>query len=79
MEDELLKKINTNLQVVIGLMLRSLPDSDAAHLRGRILMLNDMGMPRKDIARVLGKSTHHIDVEISLARKPKKQKTKGKR
>lgn len=74
MENELLENINRNLEVIIGLLLRSLPDPDAAHLRGRILMLNDMGMRPKDIARVLGKSTHHINVELSLARNPKNKK-----
>jgi hypothetical protein len=70
-ENELLENINRNLEVIIGLLLRSLPDSDAAHLRGRILMLRDMGMRPKDIARVLGKSTNHINVELSQARNPK--------
>jgi hypothetical protein len=74
MENELLQTINRNLEVVIGLLLRSLPDSNTAHLRGRILMLNDIGMRPKDIARVLGKSTNHINVELSHARNPKKRK-----
>jgi hypothetical protein len=78
MEKELLENINRNLGVIIGLLLRSLPDSDAAHLRGRILMLNNMGMRPKDIASVLGKSTNHINVELSLARNPK-QKRGGKK
>jgi hypothetical protein len=78
MENELLENINRNLEVIISLLLRSLPDSDAAHLRGRILMLNDMGMRPKDIARVLGKSTNHINVELSVARNPKKKRG-GKR
>ncbi|HEV2378904.1 MAG TPA: hypothetical protein VG206_03800 [Terriglobia bacterium] len=74
MENELLENINRNLEVIIGLLLRSLPDSDAAHLRGRIVMLNDMGMRPKDIARVLGKSTNHINVELSRSRKPKRKR-----
>lgn len=78
MENELLENINRNLEVIIGLLLRSLPDSDAAHLRGRILMLNDMGMRPKDFARVLGKSTNHINVELSVARKPAKKRTGNK-
>ncbi len=78
MENELLETINRNLEVIISLLLRSLPDSDAAHLRGRILTLSDIGMRPKDIARVLGKSTHHINVELSMARNPKKKK-RGKK
>ncbi len=78
MENELLETINRNLEVIISLLLRNLPDSDAAHLRGRILMLTDIGMRPKDIARVLGKSTNHINVELSTARNSKKKK-RGKK
>jgi hypothetical protein len=39
-------------------------------------MLGQMGMPPKDIARVLGKSTHHINVELSTARNAKKKRGK---
>lgn len=78
MEDKLLENINRNLEVIIGLLLRSLPDTDAVHLRGRILMLNDMGMRPKDIARMLGKSANHINVELSLARNPKKKRSRKK-
>jgi hypothetical protein len=78
MENELLETINRNLEVIISLLLRSLPESDAAHLRGRILMLSDIGMRPKDIARVLGKSANHINVELSMARNPKNQK-RGKK
>lgn len=74
MENELLENINTNIEVIIGLLLRSLPDSDSAHLRGRILILNEMGMRPNAIARVLGKSTNHINVELSVARNPKRKK-----
>jgi DNA-binding CsgD family transcriptional regulator len=75
-EKEMLETINRNLEVIISLLLRSLPDSDAAHLRGRILMLSAMGMRPKDIARVLGKSTNHINVELSMARNPEKDAKK---
>ena len=78
MENELLETINRNLEVIIGLLLRSLPDSDAAHLRGQILMLSDMGMRPNAIARVLGKSANHISVELSMARNTKKRK-RGKK
>jgi hypothetical protein len=74
MEKDLLENINRNLEVIISLLLRGMPDSDGAHLRGRILMLSDVGMRPKDIARVLGKSTNHINVELSVARNPKKKR-----
>lgn len=78
MENEILQSINRNLEVIIGLLVRGMPDSDATGLRGRITMLNDMGMRPKDIARVLGKSTNHVNVELSAARNPKKKGTARK-
>lgn len=70
MENELLENINRNLEVVVGLLLRSLPGSEAASLRDRVRMLDGMGMRPKDIARVLGKSANHINEELSVGRSP---------
>ena len=70
MENELLENINRNLEVVVGLLLRSLPGSEAASLRDRVRMLDGMGMRPKDIARVLGKSANHINKELSVGRNP---------
>jgi hypothetical protein len=78
MDTELLENINRNLEVIIGLLLRNLPDSDTSHARGRILMLNDMGMRPKDIAKVMGKSPNHINVELSRGRNPKKKRRRKK-
>jgi hypothetical protein len=69
-ENELLENINRNLEVVVGLLLRSLPGSEAASLRDRVRMLDGMGMRPKDIARVLGKSANHINKELSVGRSP---------
>jgi hypothetical protein len=69
-ENELLENINRNLEVVVGLLLRSLPGSEAASLRDRVLMLDGMGVRPKDIARVLGKSANHINKELSVGRSP---------
>jgi hypothetical protein len=67
-ENELLENINQNIEVIIGLLIRSLPGTDTADLRGRILVLSGMGMRPKDIARILSKSTSHVSKELSLAR-----------
>jgi hypothetical protein len=69
-ENELLENINRNLEVVVGLLLRSLPGSEAASLRDRVRMLDGMGMRPKDIAKVLGKSANHINKELSVGRSP---------
>jgi hypothetical protein len=73
MENELLENINRNLEVVIALLLRSLPGADAANLRDRVLLLETIGMRPKDMAKVLGKSANHINKELSVGRSTKKK------
>lgn len=68
MEKELLESLNRNLEVIVGLLLRSLPDSGTASLRDRVRMLKAMGMRPKDMAKVLGKSANHINKELSIGR-----------
>jgi len=77
-ENDLLENINRNLEVVIALLLRSLPGADAASLRDRVLMLAAIGMRPKDMAKVLGKSANHINKELSVGRSTTK-KGKSKR
>ena len=73
MENELLENINRNLEVVIALLLRSLPGADAASLQDRVLILEAIGMRPKDMAKVLGKSANHINKELSVARSTTKK------
>jgi DNA-directed RNA polymerase specialized sigma24 family protein len=68
MNSEVLDNINRNLEVIVGLLIRSAQGADAATLRDRIVLLDGLGMRPKDIARVLGKSSTHISKELSLAR-----------
>jgi DNA-binding CsgD family transcriptional regulator len=79
MENELLENINRNLEVIIGLLLRSLPDSEAASLRDRILMLTAMGMRPNEIARALGKSANHVNKELSIGRSTEQKRGKTKK
>jgi hypothetical protein len=72
-ENELLENINRNLEVVIALLLRSLPGADAASLQDRVFMLEAIGMRPKDMAKVLGKSANHINKELSVARSTTKK------
>ena len=78
MENDLLENINRNLEVIVGLLLRSLPDSDSASLRDRVLMLEGMGMRPKDMARILGKSASHINKELSVGRSATRKVTSKK-
>ena len=73
MEHELLENINRNLEVVIALLLRSLPGADAASLRDRVSMLEAIGMRPKDMAKVLGKSANRINKELSVGRRSTKK------
>lgn len=75
-EIELLENINKRLAVIIGLLIRNLPNSDSTLLREQVVMLHELGMRPIDIAVVMGKSTNHINVELSASRN---QKKKGKR
>ena len=77
MDSELLQNINANLEVVIGLLIRILPDSSDAQVRDRVLMLKNMGMRPKDIAKVLATTTNHVNVVLSQNRKAGSKKSKG--
>jgi hypothetical protein len=79
MENELLENINRNLEVIIGLLLQSLPGSDTKGLRDQILSLTARGMRPNGVARALGKSANHINKELSLGRSKKQKKGKPKR
>jgi hypothetical protein len=72
-EKELLENINKKLEVIVGLLLRSLPDSGAASLKDRVLMLEAMGMRPKEMANVLGKSVGHVNKELSIGRGARKK------
>lgn len=81
MASELIENINANLEVVIGLLLRMLPDSNDAQVRDRVLMLQGMGMRPKDIAKVLATSPNNVNVVLSQSRRKAsvKKSKRGKR
>jgi len=79
MENELLENINGNLEIIIGLLLQSLPGSDTRSLRDQILSLTARGMRPNEIARALGKSANHVSKELSLGRGTKQKKGKSKK
>jgi len=79
MENDLLENINRNLEIIIGLLLQSLPGSETKSLRDQILGLTARGMRPNEIARALGKSANHINKELSLGRSAKQKKGKSKK
>jgi len=81
MASELIENINANLEVVIGLLVRMLPDSNDAQVRDRVLMLKGMGMRPKDIAKALATSTNNVNVVLSQSRQRAggKKSKRGKR
>ena len=79
MENELLENINSRLGIIIGLLIRSLPDAGEAEVQDRVLMLSDMGMRPKDIALALATSTNNVNVTLSRHRNASKKTKRGKR
>jgi hypothetical protein len=79
MEKELLESINRNLQIIIGLLLESVPGADTRSLRDRILDLTARGMRPNEIALALGKSGNHVNKELSLGRDRKLKKGRAKK
>jgi len=79
MEKELLESIDRNLQIVIGLLLQSVPGADTRTLQDQIGDLTARGMRPNEIARALGKSANHINKELSLGRSRKQKKGRSKK
>lgn len=72
-EDELLRKLDIIAQL---LAMNLLKDKSVAD---QIKHLNEIGFKSKEIAKILGKTEHHVHVTLSNLRKSKKtQKPKVK-
>lgn len=71
MDIDNLQSTNRLLMVIIALMLR--PRSDKApSLRQQIEILSDLGLKPTEIATVLGKTSNHINKELTGIRKSRK-------
>jgi transcriptional regulator len=80
MASEVIDNINRNLEVIISLLVRMLPDSQDVRVRDRVLMLKNMGMRPKDIAKALGTSPNNVNVLLSQSRTAvSKNSKRGKR
>ena len=79
MQNEVLENINARLGIIIGLLIRGLPDAGEAEVRDRMLMLSDMGMRPKDIALALATSTNNVNATLSKHRKAAKKTKRGER
>lgn len=78
MDEQLLREINTQLQVIINLMLRGLKhDQDLSTGRDQIVFLKSLGLTPSSIAKVLGKTSGYVNKELSVAKASSKKK-KGK-
>lgn len=67
-----LADVNHRLEVIIALLVRSVPkDADATSLRNQVQILSELGMRPKDIARTLGRSQTYVGKELASIRKKK--------
>ena len=59
---------------MIALLLRMLPqDKKAPTLRGQIAILEDLGIKPAEIARIIGRSSNYVRVELTAIRKGQKR------
>lgn len=72
-------ELNRRLGVVISLLLQMLPREGAGlTLRDQVRILYSLGMRPKEIAEILGRTSSHINKELSGLRKEKNKKHEQK-
>jgi hypothetical protein len=71
MDEETLDSTNRLLRVIIALLVRR-KDEQTLTLKQQIEMLNDLGIRPAEMAQILGKTSTHINKELSGIRKSRK-------
>lgn len=72
MEKTELESTNRLLRVMIALLLRRKEDAPAS-LKQQIEILHDLGLRPSEIAEILGRTSTHINKELSGLRKSRKR------
>jgi 5S rRNA maturation endonuclease (ribonuclease M5) len=67
--DPIIEKLNTLIKITVASTLKDESKED------RILILTDLGIPRKEVADILGTSVQYVDNVKSQAKKKKSKKT----
>ncbi|MCH7986509.1 MAG: hypothetical protein IH847_07990 [Acidobacteria bacterium] len=76
---ELNERIVKRLDALLGLALTRLSNETEKSLTEHVCYLRNFDFSNKEIAAILGKTVHHIEVEASkLARQGKIKKQRGK-
>ena len=75
MDPESLESTNRLLRVIIGVLVRA-GDRQPA-LKEQIEMLSDLGLRPVEIAQILGKTSSHINKELSGVRKQRKREKRN--
>jgi hypothetical protein len=72
MNEQTLESTNKLLGVIIALLLRG-KDEQTPSLKKQIEVLNDLGVGPSEIAKILGKTSTHVNKELSGIRKGRKR------
>lgn len=77
MEKDILLSINKRLEVIVNLLLQQqAKDGRGRTLREQIQLLHSAGLKPKEIAEILGKSSVHVNKELTGLRKTGKVRGK---
>jgi len=73
MDENALQSTNRLLKVIVALLLRG-RNEETPNVREQIEILHDLGLKPIEIAETLGRTSTHVNKELSGIRKNRKQK-----
>ena len=73
MDEKALQSTNKLLKVIVALLLRG-KNEETPNVRQQIEILHDLGLKPFEVADILGRSSTHVNKELSGIRKSRKQK-----
>ena len=73
MDENALQSTNKLLKVIVALLLRG-RNEETPNVRQQIEILHDLGLKPIEIAEILGRTSTHVNKELSGIRKNRKQK-----
>jgi DNA-directed RNA polymerase specialized sigma24 family protein len=73
MDQNALQSTNKLLKVIVALLLRG-RNEETPNVRQQIEILHDLGLKPVEVAEILGRSSTHVNKELSGIRKSRKQK-----
>jgi len=74
--DELIIELNKRVGVIISLLLRMVnQEKSSISLKDQVSLLDDLGLRPRDIAKILGRTSSHVNKELAGIRKEKGKKS----